>query len=209
MRVWMQTACDAHTDRGFVSFSFFKHSSNQPNHYGNQRLHVQAAGHNLKAMLLFSPCGRPRNCLMSLKSQKSFNRAAVVLCVINTCYCYAAAAEWARNAPSPGHLLPPSPSTSCFNQFGPIWKRRRPPLFNWKLLSQLGVHTSLGFISFPFQRHPAGRAVDLMEPRRPLSSQSWSAGCASVTPDVGPWSWENNSALFFVFFVFFFNIFFH
>lgn len=138
-------------------FFIFKHSSYQPNHYGNQCLHVQAAGHKLNAMLLFSPSGRPHNCLMSLKSQKSFNRAAVVLRVINTCYCYAVTAEWAKSAPSPAHLLPPSPSTSCFNQFGPIWKRRRPSPFNRKLFSQLGVHTSLGFISFPFQRHSAGR----------------------------------------------------
>lgn len=153
----MQTACGAHADRSFVSFSFFKRTSNQPNHYGNQCLHVQAAGHKLNVMLLFSPSGRPHNCLMSLKSQKSFNRAAVVLCVINTYYCYAVMAEWAKSAPSPAHLLPPSPSTSCFNQFGPIWKQRRPSPFNRKLLSQLGVHTSLGFISFPFQRHSAGR----------------------------------------------------
>lgn len=45
--------------------------------------------------------------------------------------------------------------------------------------------------------------MDLMQPRRPLSSQSSSAGCASVTPDAVAWSWENNSALFF--FSFFFS----
>lgn len=60
----------------------------------------------------------------------------------------------------------------------------------------------LASFRFPFNGTQQAAAVDLMEPRRPLSSQSSSAGCASVTADAVAWSLENN--LFF--FSFFFSI---
>lgn len=54
----------------------------------------------------------------------------------------------------------------------------------------------LASFHFLFNGTQQAAAVDLMEPRRPLSSKSSSAGCASVTAYAVAWSWENNSALF-------------
>lgn len=154
-------ACIALTDSFFLSFFFQALQQSSRSLWKSVSTWTRAAGHKLKVMLLFSPSGRPRNCLMSLKSQNSFNGTAVVISVINTCYCCTVTAQWAKKrflkkgAPSRGHYPWARPLPVPINLV-PSESRPPPPPFQPKMTLTAGSsHESqlhFIFLSTPLSR---------------------------------------------------------